>query len=354
MPATPAAPKTRLRDLVANYRFWLIVVMLAAITYLQYTPQVRLQPLRIFGESSHLTRHAAERVLLVMPITLSALTFGMRAGLLTSLVALLVMLPRLLFLSPYPVDAFFEMIAVALVGGLVSWLARIERRALQQSRSAERELRYYVGQVTRAQEDERKRIAREIHDDTAQLVLVLSRRLDALATSDPDLPEATRLRLEELRELSGDILTGLRRFSHDLRPPVLDDLGLLPALRELTAHLPEGKLRVRLEVVGRPRQLSSDTELALFRIAQEALTNIRKHSGASEATVAVEFGDAVVRVSVSDNGGGFAPPERLTELAQSGKMGLIGMQERAQLLGGTLTLRSQPGRGATVIVDVPL
>ena len=134
MPATPAASKTRLRGLVANYRFWLVVVMLAVIGYLQYTPQVRLQPLRIFGESSHLTRHAVERVLLLTPIALSALSFGMWAGLLTSLVAVLIMLPRLLFLSPYPVDAFFEMIAVALVGGLVSWLAGMERQALQQSR----------------------------------------------------------------------------------------------------------------------------------------------------------------------------------------------------------------------------
>ena len=161
-------------------------------------------------------------------------------------------------------------------------------------------------------------------------------------------------RLEELRELTGSILQGVRRFSQDLRPPVLDDLGLLPALEGMTDDLcKEDGIEARLEVVGVQRRLPPETELALFRIAQEAQTNVKKHSRASMVVVTIEFTDTRIRITVSDNGEGFQVPTMLGSLAQSGKMGLIGMQERAQLLGGTLALQSAPGQGTVIWVDVP-
>jgi len=232
-------------------------------------------------------------------------------------------------------------------------------------------MHFYIRQVTKAQEDERKRIARELHDDTAQALIDLSRRLDNLATSRERLSETVVEQLEEFQELIDSILRGVRRFSRDLRPSVLDDLGLLPALEWLTANLvEEDGVKAELKVYGDRRRLPPEAELALFRIVQEALSNVRKHSQASRVVTVVEFGEGRagpelvlskaegwsrrVRITVDDNGQGFELPGRTGDLATAGKLGLIGMHERAHLLDGTLTVRSEPGKGTTVTVDVPV
>jgi two-component system sensor histidine kinase DegS len=216
-------------------------------------------------------------------------------------------------------------------------------------------LRFYVRQRTRAQEDERRRIARELHDDTAQALALLSRRIDALASFQGGLPEPAMQQLETLRELTSSTLQGVRRFSQDLRPPALDDLGLLPALEGLTTDpLKLDGMEAKLEVLGDQRRLPPEAELVLFRITQEALRNVEKHSQASMVVVTVEFSETKVRIAVSDNGRGFQLPEMMGNLAQIGKLGLIGMQERAQLLGGTLTVRSALGQGTTMVVEVPV
>jgi two-component system sensor histidine kinase DegS len=216
-------------------------------------------------------------------------------------------------------------------------------------------MRFYVGQITKAQEDERKRIARELHDDTAQALIDLSRRLDNLATSREQLSKTVIGQLEEFQELIDSILRGVRRFSRDLRPSVLDDLGLLPALEWLTANLmDENGIKTELKVHGDRRRLLPEAELALFRIVQEAFSNVRRHSQASRVVTVVEFGEGRVRITVDDNGRGGELPDRTGDLATAGKLGLIGMHERARLLDGTLTVRSEPGKGTTVTVDVPL
>lgn len=216
-------------------------------------------------------------------------------------------------------------------------------------------MRFYVRQITKAQEDERKRIARELHDDTAQTLIDLSRRLDDLATSSEPLPETAIARLEEFQELIDNVLRGMRRFSRDLRPSVLDDLGLLPALEWLTVNLmQEDGIKTELKVHGTKRRLPPEAELALFRIVQEALNNVRKHAQASRVVTTVEFGQGRVKITVDDNGQGFELPGRTDDLAATGKLGLIGMHERARLLDGTLTVYSEPGEGTTITVDVPV
>jgi signal transduction histidine kinase len=108
-----------------------------------------------------------------------------------------------------------------------------------------------------------------------------------------------------------------------------------------------------LEVIGAKRRLSPEVELVLFRITQEALTNVRKHSGATKVLTTVEFGDGVVRIKVSDNGRGFTVPTRTDDLVETGKLGLTGMLERAHLAGGTVEVHSQPGTGTTVVAEIP-
>ena len=161
--------------------------------------------------------------------------------------------------------------------------------------------------------------------------------------------------MEQLRELTGNALRDVRRFSQDLRPPTLDHLGLVPTLEGLINDLMERDgIEAELRVEGDRRRLTPEEELVLLRIAQEALNNVRRHSQASQVVTKVEFGPAKVWMTISDNGRGFAVPERTGDLVAIGKLGLIGMYERAQLLGGALLVQSEPGKGTTVIVDVPV
>ena len=215
-------------------------------------------------------------------------------------------------------------------------------------------LRDYARRVTQAQEEERKRVARELHDDTAQALVLVSRGLDAVSDSGKRLPKAAIARLEEVRSLAQRALSSVRRFSRDLRPPALDDLGLVPALEWLASDMsPRTATSVALRVEGERRRLPADTELVLFRIAQEALHNVEKHAAASEAAVEVIFADGQVELSVSDNGRGFEFPRREV-LARHASLGILGMEERAQLLGGRLQVHSQPGRGTRVSVKLAI
>ncbi len=215
-------------------------------------------------------------------------------------------------------------------------------------------IRHYARQVTRAQEDERARIARELHDDTIQSLIVLARRIEAMAQGkEKGAPVATH-QLRELQTLADDIIQGVRRFSRDLRPSTLDDLGLLPTLEGLAAGITEKDgIPTQFFVTGEKRRLPTETELVLFRIAQEALNNVKKHAQAQTASITVKFTPEMVEMVVQDNGKGFASADSVEELAVAGHLGLIGMRERARLLGGDLNIQTQPGRGTKVIITAP-
>ncbi len=236
---------------------------------------------------------------------------------------------------------------------VLSSVARQAAVAIENARLYEA-MRSYTRQILTAQEEERKRIARELHDDTAQGLVALSRQLDGLLSATEEDPARVQQRLRDLRQLTAQISQDVRRFSQDLRPSTIDDLGLLPTLEALTTRMSqENPVDARLEVKGERRRLSPEVELVLFRIAQEALTNVRKHSGATRVSTTVEFGDSFVRVTVTDNGRGFTVPERPGDLVETGKLGLTGMFERALLAGGTVSVHSQPGQGTTVVAEIP-
>jgi signal transduction histidine kinase len=247
--------------------------------------------------------------------------------------------------SAHPIDAIDQQMFAA--------IGRQIGVAVDNARLCEN-LRFYIRQVTDAQEDERRRIARELHDETAQGLIDVARRLDDLATSDLGIPESAAERLEQLYQRIEDLLQGVRRFSRDLRPSVLDDLGLLPAVEGLIAGLEESGIECQLEFSGERRRLSPDVELALFRIVQEALNNVKRHANATEVVAAVEFDKDKLIVAMCDNGQGFEMPARVGDLALLGRFGFVGMHERAQLLRGILIVQAEPGRGTTVMVEVPI
>jgi PAS domain S-box-containing protein len=229
----------------------------------------------------------------------------------------------------------------------------IARDITEQKRMHEN-LRYYLQQITKAQEEERSRIARELHDDTAQVLGAISRQLDNFMRKKNNLASEDVLFFKDLQTQLNRGVQEVHRFSQALRLSVLDDLGLIPALRSLTKSLQQyNGVVTDLKVIGKERRFSSESELLLFRMVQEALNNVGKHARASEAHVVMDFGKDKIRVTISDNGRGFELTGRLDDLPRSGKLGLTGIQERARLLGGTLEVKSTLGTGTTLIVEVP-
>jgi len=228
-------------------------------------------------------------------------------------------------------------------------------RDITEEKRMRENLRFYLQEIARAQEEERKRIARELHDSTAQTLIALLHQLENLMSDRAKLPVREAKALWGFYEQIRDVLGEVRRFSRDLRPSILDDLGLLPALEWVTGELQkEYGVETAFKVVGSERRFSPEAELILFRIVQEALRNIAKHAQASKAEVKVKFEKQKVRVTISDDGVGFQLPESLGELLHSGKLGLAGMQERVQLLGGNLKLKSKVGKGTTIVATAPI
>lgn len=215
-------------------------------------------------------------------------------------------------------------------------------------------LEFYLRQVLQAQEEERKRLARELHDSTSQRILLLTHGIDNVTNkAERYSPPELKNELGRLYELSQQIYQNIKRYAQALRPSILDDLGLVSAIKWLaqeTHNLSGIEIEVNTDITP---SLSSETELVLFRIVQEALNNVYLHSGASEATVTVQRQGDEIRVTISDDGRGFDLPQQLSEFAAQGKLGLTGMAERVQLVGGELEVRSQQGKGTTIVVRVP-
>ncbi|SMB91090.1 GAF domain-containing protein [Deinococcus hopiensis] len=226
--------------------------------------------------------------------------------------------------------------------------AEIQRRgqALEAATSRQTELRTYLTLFTQAQEEERRRISRELHDDTAQVLIATTRRVARLAR---ELEGPQRERADDILLDLNAAIESVRRFARNLRPSVLDDLGLLPALEWLAT---QAQTDTRLEVSGTERRLTPALELTVFRLSQEALTNVDKHARAHSAAIRVAFEDGCVRVAVSDDGQGFTP-EQAQARAQAGHLGLIGLRERVTLAGGELDVESEPGRGTTLRFTFP-
>jgi signal transduction histidine kinase len=163
-------------------------------------------------------------------------------------------------------------------------------------------------------------------------------------------------RLKEMLRVVGETLMGIRRISRDLRPLMLEDLGLIPALQSLIRAAREGIgsiPHIHLEVSQEPVSLSPEHELAIYRIIQEALNNIRKHAEATGVQVRLVFGIEGVTFEIEDNGKGFQLPKSLAEFTQCGNFGLMGIQERVWSLGGKLSIQSDAGRGTSICIKIP-
>jgi len=237
------------------------------------------------------------------------------------------------------------------VGG-ISEINQLQNELQEMARkvqSAQDGLRDYIGAITSAQEDERHRLARELHDDTIQAVIALKQRLQLIKKSVKD--KQAHQALEELESLSEQTIENLRRLTRALRPIYLEDLGLVTALEMLVRETSDNKsLFVNFQKSGQERRLAGEVELVLYRIAQEALNNVVRHAKAKNATLQILYGDKEVQLEVSDNGVGFEIPNSPTDFVPSGHFGLLGMHERAELIGARLKIESALGGGTRLKV----
>jgi signal transduction histidine kinase len=210
-----------------------------------------------------------------------------------------------------------------------------------------------LAQVLSAQEDERKRIARELHDDTSQSLTSLMVELKA-AEKAKDLGEI-KPRLNELRSLAYQTLQGVHNMSAELRPNALDDLGLVAALRKYTADFSaKNDIHVDLQVgQTASRRFAPEIETAAYRIAQEALANVIRHAAAKNVSIIVDYLENRFKLIVEDDGKGFDLDKALKSSPEH-RLGLFGMYERASLIGGNLTIESEPGQGTSVFLEVPI
>lgn len=230
-------------------------------------------------------------------------------------------------------------------------LASLEAQRAQLQGHARR-IQELSARVIRAQEEERKRVARELHDETGQVLTSLAIGLKVLqgARTLDDAQE----QVQALQELTHQALEGVHQLALELRPKMLDDLGLIPALRWYAGQWSQQTgIPVAFEAHVRDGRLTPEGELALYRVVQEALTNVSRHAAAQHVWVTIQEDDAVVRATVRDDGQGF-DPERVAAAGPERRLGLFGMQERMALVGGRLTIVAAPGRGTSVMAEVPV
>lgn len=206
--------------------------------------------------------------------------------------------------------------------------------------------------IIEAQEEERKRLSREIHDGPAQMLANVLLRTDLInLTYQRRGGEAAMKEILDLKQMVRDALSEVRRIIYDLRPMALDDLGLIPTLRKyittIEEYNPTG--RINFQNFGEEKRLDTNFEVAIFRIVQECLTNGTKHGKFTEAWVKVEWLKQKINIIVKDNGAGFDP-----EVAKEKSFGLIGMKERVDLLEGTMKVISSPGKGTSILFSIPL
>lgn len=232
---------------------------------------------------------------------------------------------------------------------------------LGQAREREAALADYAALITTAQEEERRRLSRELHDDTAQTLVALSRGLDALSSGRPDqrVSDHDNRFIAELGDLAKRSLDSIRRACQDLRPSVLDDLGLAAALASLANSTTQRGLECDFQQEGESNQPSTrEVEVTVYRIAQEALSNAFRHANATSSKILLRYDDDLLTLAVSDNGQGFAVAETLGRVrspqATGTGLGLRGMRERAGLIKARLAMESNPGEGTTITLTVPL
>jgi len=343
-----------LRRVINNPQLWVILIILLSITILYYLDLFFLQRsrewlwnLRVIEYVNHINGS-----LFYLPIVYAIATLGWRGTLFIGLASFVLALPRVIYFSsslPFLISNIIFLIIPILIALLVILVRKLIEGARKSFKERESERQEYMSQVFRAQEEERKRIAQELHDDTIQSLLAVANRIQSLVTKEgSNFSQQATHQLHSLRALVLDISKGLRRLSINLRPSILDDLGLIEALRSLVDSLCDNTFDVRIVINGVVLKFPPENDVTIFRFIQEALNNARKHSEANAVVVTLDFELENVKITVQDNGKGFILPSPISRFTTMSKLGIVGMQERARALGGTFNIDTQLGIGTII------
>jgi signal transduction histidine kinase len=206
-----------------------------------------------------------------------------------------------------------------------------------------------------AQEQEHRRLARELHDETSQALTALVVGLDTTLTARAESTDEIKGRLASIKPLAVEMLREIQRIIHDLRPAILDDLGLVQAIDWYAeSRLESQGIRVALETAGGEKRLSTELETVVFRIAQEAINNIARHARAENVNIGLDFADSVVILDIEDDGCGFDTEAVLAHRKGDRSFGLLGITERVALFGGALKIESRVGQGTRITARIPV
>ena len=228
---------------------------------------------------------------------------------------------------------------------------------LEESYCMQEQLRHLSRQILIAHEEERKKISRELHDEIGQILAGVNIRLATLKNESVIHNKSIKRKIASTQQLVEKSMRTIHQFARELRPAVLDDVGLIPALHSYIKDLVQRtRIPIRFKVANPARirgQLDSVQRTAFYRVAQEALSNVVKHAKASLVHMSLHRRDGVVRLEIKDNGKSFSV-ERMMRMKKRKRLGLLGMRERMEMIGGSFVLESNPGRGTTVRVQAPV
>jgi signal transduction histidine kinase len=225
---------------------------------------------------------------------------------------------------------------------------------LAKSERMEEQARNLARQVLLAQEEERREISRDLHDDVAQILAGINVQLAGLKDAAAQHGRSLRRRITQAQRLVGKSVEVVHRYARELRPALLDDLGLIPALRSFIRNMPgRNGLEVRFTAFSTVEAVDSTRRTVLYRVAQEALTNVARHAHAKVATLRISRRGDAVHLVVHDDGKSFEP-DRVLNSRSNNRLGLLGMRERVEMVGGTFAIHSTPATGTTVRVEIPL
>jgi signal transduction histidine kinase len=346
-------------NLLRNPAFWSILLLVLITAAIYYVNLMVLDKRWLWFWHLGLVEFSNDinGSLMYIPFILAAVLLGFRGIFIIWAVAMILMMPIIISFTPDAQSVFTNLlflIAPMLIIGYVSLQIRWRERERYVITEKEQEKQFYLSKILKAQVDERKRIAQELHDDTTQILLVVATRVQSLI-SDKHFKKGSEpgKQLEWIRDTVLHLSDDLRRISMELRPSILDNMEFVPAVESLVDSLEQNYgIETRFEISGKEQELPQDTQISVIRVIQEALNNIRRHSKATKAEVQLNYGSKGILLTISDNGHGFNIADTLITLANSKKLGIIGMRERIGALGGTMNIQSELGKGTTISISL--
>ncbi len=229
------------------------------------------------------------------------------------------------------------------------------KQAAEQLRTSHEQLRSLSAHLESVREEEKRKIARDLHDETTQVLASLNAYLEAAIVTLPAGADKTQAILKKAQTLSITILDELHKLIYELRPSLLDEMGLAAAISALVnSYLKAAGVKVIFKATGRVIRLPTLSEISLFRVVQEAFNNIVKHAGAKNVEVSIHFKKGNIIVGIKDDGIGFDVTEAISSKDRPRRLGLLGMRERVELMNGSLDVKSSPGHGTAITIEVPL